>query len=152
MAQFVDINNREGLRELLLSLDPETIPLWGKMKPQQMVEHLVEEVKWTNGKKIAKCDKSPEEAEKSKQRMVYTDTEISKNIFLEELPERYAFADIPIAVDHLMEELEDFDWYFKEPGVTSVHGGFGPLNHEEWVIYHGKHFTHHLKQFGLWQA
>ena len=149
MSLSVDIHNREELRKLLSALNPETAPLWGKMKPQQMVEHLINQVEWTNGKRIATCDRTPEEAEKRKNMMIYTGAEIPKNLFVEELPVRYRYKNIPEAIDQLMNELDDFDRYFKTPGAISVHAGFGPMTYNEWVIWHGKHFTHHLKQFGL---
>jgi Protein of unknown function (DUF1569) len=53
------------------------------------------------------------------------------------------------AVNQLMLELDDFDGYFSEAGITSMHGGFGSLDHKEWLIWHGKHFAHHLRQFRL---
>jgi hypothetical protein len=149
MKQSVDITNRTELCRLLLSLDPRTVPLWGKMKPQQMVEHLVDQVEWTNGKKIPTCDRPADEAYQSKQVMVYTDAGIPKNVFLENLPENYTYPHIEAAIHALMLELDAFDQYFKEPGIIAIHGGFGPMNHKEWLIWHGKHFAHHFKQFGL---
>ena len=76
MNKSIDINNREELRTLLLTLDGNTLPLWGKMTSQQMVEHLVDQVQWTNGKKIPTCDRSADEAEKRKRVMIYTDAQI----------------------------------------------------------------------------
>jgi hypothetical protein len=149
MNQSININNREELRSLLLMLDPDTTPLWGKMTPQQMVEHLVDQVQWTNGKKIPTCDKSAEEAERGKQQMIYTDAQIPKNVFLGDLPEHYRYPDMDTAINQLMTELDEFDRYFKEPGVTCIHGGFGPMDHQEWVSWHNKHFSHHLRQFNL---
>jgi hypothetical protein len=86
MLQTVDINNRKELRRLLLALDPETIPLWGKMKPRQMIEHLVSQVQWTNGKKIAIFERPAEAAARSKQKMVYTDAYLLQNIVIDTLP------------------------------------------------------------------
>ncbi|WP_118976064.1 DinB family protein [Taibaiella koreensis] len=149
MTQFFDINNRTKLRELLLSLDPQATPVWGKMTPQQMIEHLVDQVEWTNGKKIPFCERPADEAYQSKMRMVYSDAEIGRNVVFNSLPEHYQYPDIPTAVDQLMNELEVFDRYFEQPGITAIHGGFGPMDHHEWLIWHGKHFTHHLKQFGI---
>lgn len=149
MMHFFDINNRTVLRQLLTSLDPQTTPLWGKMKAQQMIEHLVDQVEWTNGKKIPTCDRPANEAYQSKQTMLYSAMEIPKNVFLETLPEHLKYPDIKTAVNQLMKELDDFDQYFKQSDITAIHGGFGPMNHHEWMIWHGKHFTHHLKQFNL---
>ena len=149
MSQFFDINNRAELRELLLSLDPQATPIWGKMKAQQMVEHLVDQVEWTNGKKIPFCERPADEAYQSKMEMVYSDTEIGRGVVFKSPPEHYQYPDIATAVDQLMLELEAFDRYFEQPGAIAIHGGFGPMNHHEWLIWHCKHFTHHLKQFGL---
>lgn len=149
MPQFFDINNRTELRKLLLSLDPQIAPIWGKMTPQQMVEHLVDQVEWTNGKRIPFCERPADEAYQSKMEMVYSDIEIGRGVVFKSPPEHYQYPDIAAAVDQLMLELEAFDRYFQQPGITAIHGGFGPMNHQEWLIWHGKHFTHHMKQFGL---
>jgi oxepin-CoA hydrolase/3-oxo-5,6-dehydrosuberyl-CoA semialdehyde dehydrogenase len=145
----VNITDRTSLRNLLLSLYPDTTPLWGNMKAQQMVEHLVDQVQWTNGKKIPTCDRPADEAYKRKMVMVYTDAQISKNIFSGTLPEEYQYLSISAAVDALIQELDAFDQYFLQPGAIAIHGGFGPMNHQEWVVWHGKHFAHHFMQFGL---
>jgi len=150
MNESINITDRTKLRNLLLSLDLNTIPLWGKMNARQMIEHLVEEVKWANGKKTCTCDRTEEEAAKSKQVMIYTDAPIPKNVVLEELPKEFLYPDKETAINQLMIELDDLDHHFKQPGIiTTMHGGFGPLNYQEWLIWHSKHFTHHLRQFKL---
>jgi len=149
MDHLISPPNRTYLGNLLLKLQPNTQPLWGKMKPQQMVEHLVENVEYTNGKKICGLGVSPEAAERGKHTGVYTDSQIPKNLILEELPENFRYPNLNIAIGQLVEELNDFDKYFETPNATSMHFSFGPMDHEEWLIWHSKHFTHHLKQFGL---
>ncbi|MFB9843447.1 DUF1569 domain-containing protein [Mucilaginibacter ginsenosidivorans] len=149
MSRSIDINKRTELKRLLLTLDVKAIPLWGKMTPRQMVEHLVDQVQWTNGKKTATCDRPAEEAERARQLMIYTDRDIPRNIFLEDLPDEYLYPDMETAINQLMTELDDFDEYFKKPGRIAIHGGFGPMNYDEWLIWHGKHFGHHLMQFAL---
>ncbi len=150
MSQFVDINDRAQLSQMLHSLDAGAKPLWGKMKPQQMVEHLIWDVGYTNGKRTVACTRSAEDTARDKQKDVFSDKKIAKNVNLGDLPEKYDYADYGVAVTQLMAELDDFDVYFKEPGATAVHFWYGPLDHHEWLIWHGKHFTHHLTQFGLW--
>ena len=108
MNQFIDITHRKELRNLLLTLRPDTKPLWGKMKSRQMIEHLVEEMQWINGKKIAACQKPAREAEIFKQRMVYSDAEIPKNVFIKELPGNYSYPGLETAINELMKELDDF--------------------------------------------
>jgi len=149
MAKFLDISNRTELQSMVAKLNPVAVPLWGKMTPQQMVEHLIDQVQYTNGTKIPTCDVSEEEAYQRKQKGLDLQYEIPRNIVLGTLPETYQYENLEAAINQLMTELELFDEYFKEPGKTELHGGFGPMNYQEWQIWHGKHFTHHFKQFGL---
>ena len=149
MNQFVDITNRRVLYRMLLMLDSSAQPLWGKMKPQQMIEHLVTEVQYTNGTKIPTWDGPNENTAARKQRGIYTDVEIPHNIYLEDLPDAPTYPDLETAINQLMRELDTFDRYFNTNDVKVIHGGFGPLDYYEWIIWHGKHFTHHLKQFGV---
>jgi hypothetical protein len=149
MSQFIDINNRKELLRLFVALEPDAVPLWGKMKPQEMVEHLIDQVEYTNGKKIPTCDFPAAEAYERKLKMLRSNAELPRNVFLGELPEQLIYPNIQIAILQLMKELDNFDEYFKKPGATAIHGGFGPMDHNEWLIWHGRHFTHHLKQFNL---
>lgn len=149
MNHFVDITNRKVLYRLFLNLDAQAKPLWGKMTPQQMIEHLITQVQYTNGVRIPTWDGPHENTAARKQNGIYTDNELPRNIFLEELPDRLTYPDLETAINQLMKELDTFDRYFNTNDVKVIHGGFGPLDYYEWIIWHGKHFTHHLKQFGL---
>jgi oxepin-CoA hydrolase/3-oxo-5,6-dehydrosuberyl-CoA semialdehyde dehydrogenase len=49
-----------------------------------------------------------------------------------------------------MQQLERFyEYHTEHPDITPVHPTLGPLNYQEWVQMHARHFKHHLKQFGL---
>jgi hypothetical protein len=149
MNQFVDITNRKHFNSLLSKLSTDTKPLWGKMNAQQMIEHMVQQIEYSNGKKINTCDLPAEEAAGEKQKWIYTDVEIPKNLVLGPLPENFRYANLETAMKQLTQELNDFEEYFNKPGITSIHAGYGPMDYNEWLIWHGKHFTHHFKQFGL---
>jgi len=149
MNQFVDITNRKVLYRLLLNLDAQAKPLWGKMTPQQMIEHLITQVQYTNGVRIPTWDGPHENTAARKQNGIYTNNEMPRNIVLEELPETLTYPDLETAINQLMKELDTFDRHFNTLDLKVIHGGFGPLDYSEWIIWHGKHFTHHLKQFGL---
>ena len=45
---------------LLNKLDPQLKPLWGKMTPQHMVEHLILAVQMSNGKLKLECFNPPD--------------------------------------------------------------------------------------------
>ncbi|MGY0035657.1 DUF1569 domain-containing protein [Pedobacter sp. NJ-S-72] len=147
--QLVNTSNRRNLEKLFLELKADATPLWGKMKPQQMVEHLIDQVQYTNGKKEPFCEVSLEEAQLARQANIYTDLEIPKNVIFGDIPDQLIYPDLSNAISQLMIELRDFDAYFKKPGTTAIHGAFGPMNYDEWIIWHSRHFKHHLKQFGL---
>jgi hypothetical protein len=53
MPGFIDVTDRKNLNSLLSALQPETPALWGRMNAQNMIEHLVEAVEYTNGKRVA---------------------------------------------------------------------------------------------------
>jgi hypothetical protein len=121
------------------------------MNARQMIEHLVETMEYTNGKKIAVLETTAEIAAQEKLAKVRDDFEIPKNV-RGPLPDNSGiiiFKDLATAISELIKEADRFEDYFRIPGQTSVHGAFGPLNYQEWILWHGKHFGHHFKQFGL---
>lgn len=144
MSLIVDTVNRETLHSSLLRLNAGTKPLWGKMTAQQMVEHLIENVQYANGTLIPTCDRPADVAYQAKLANIYTDLQIPRNVILGTLPDEYCYTNIQTAIDRLMKDLEVFDQYFQTPGTTAIHGGFGPMDYNEWVIWHSKHFAHHF--------
>jgi hypothetical protein len=149
LTELIEPQNRKYLESHFLKLQPDTPAVWGKMTSQQMVEHLIDQVQYTNGKKEPFCEVLEKEANKAKQINIYTDVEIPRNVVFGTPQEQLIYPDLPSAIQRLLAELDDFDQYFAKPGRTAIHGGFGPMNYKEWLIWHSKHFFHHLKQFGL---
>jgi len=149
MLTKADITDHTQLRELLKPLRAEAKPLWGKMSAQQMIEHLIEQLRYTNGVLEPILDVAPDVALRRKLITKQRDADIPKNVYLGELPDTLEYPDLETAIDQLILELKRFDRHFETPGREAIHGGFGPMNHEEWIWWHNKHFTHHFKQFGL---
>lgn len=149
MPILVDITDTARFAALLQKLTPETKPIWGKMTAQQMVEHMIDQVEYTNGRKIPTLDVSPQKAAEGKAQWIFTDLEIPRGIVIASPPDEYRYPDLQTAVRQLIAEIDTFHAYYKTPGLTQIHGGFGPLSYREWINWHGKHFTHHFKQFGL---
>jgi oxepin-CoA hydrolase/3-oxo-5,6-dehydrosuberyl-CoA semialdehyde dehydrogenase len=94
---------------------------------------------------------SDEKALQSKA-FLYTDKPFGKDIkggFVNsEKP--LGFEELELAVDAFTEGFMAFDEYYESnPEATHSHPNFGPLNHEEWLLLHRKHISHHLEQFGL---
>ncbi|MFD0792251.1 hypothetical protein ACFQZX_01405 [Mucilaginibacter litoreus] len=148
----VDICNTEGIKDILLSLQADTHPLWGSMSARQMLEHMIDQVQYTNGVKTPVDTGLPADFEEQKQRWVYTNEPIPRNVVLAQLPDELTYPDLETAEQQLLAELETFHAYYRaNPGIMVLHGGFGMMDYHEWVLWHNKHFTHHFKQFGLIQ-
>ena len=94
-----------------------------------------------------------DEATKIKSKIVYSDAELTqgiKNPVLGDEPPALVHSNIQQAKQELFREIEYFDRYYKtNPNAKNTHPRMGELSHIEWLTVHGKHFTHHFKQYGL---
>lgn len=142
------------LPEILIRLNALTAdkkPHWGNFSAQQMIEHLANGLSLSVGKVNLPMEVSDEKAQQSKP-FLYTDKPFGKDIKVgfvnSEKP--LVFEELELAVDAFIEEFIAFDEYYEShPEATHSHPYFGPLNHEEWILLHRKHISHHLEQFGL---
>ncbi len=149
----VDINKRDELNGLLVSLFEDTEAQWGLMKPQHMIEHLIKTMEFSNGKLQLAQKSTEQEANAAKAFIIYTEAEMSKGLkssTLGDVPDPFRFSSLDEAKRILNDELDNFNSYFeKNASATFIHPRLGSLNYQEWIILHNKHFTHHFKQFGL---
>lgn len=141
----------------LKNLHKETKPVWGIMTAQHMVEHLTMAVKSSTNKIIFNRFITPEDKTPIAKRFLNSSRPLPK-LFVNEVVSEVigegliplANTDLSSAIRELKKEVEYFDEYFtKNPEAKPINATFGPLNHEEWITFHNKHFTHHLNQFGL---
>ena len=137
---------------LLEKLDPHQKPLWGKMTPQHMVEHLILAMQMSNGKLKLECINPPEKIPTLK-RFLMSSRPMPKlfvNPFIGEDLRPLENSSLEEAMAKLKNEVNDYELFFENnPGVKPVNVTFGELDEEEWNFFHKKHFTHHLSQFGL---
>ncbi len=147
------IEQRAKVLELIESLNEHTIPKFGMMTPQHMLEHVAKAVSISNGNRTVGLLADPIRAEKQKRIMLYTDRPFPMGMqapLLDGSLDVLEFSNIRDARNALIGQLEQFDkWYVEHPGSTSMHPFLGALTHDEWVVFHNKHFTHHFAQFGL---
>lgn len=141
--------------ELILStvstLDASQKPLWGAMSAQRMIEHLTESVQVSSGK-IELDQITPDDKLDRMISFLESDKPMAKNIEVsfagKDVPLRHE--ELELAIDELVEEWIDFEeLYASEEGLKIPHPYYGPLNFEQWLRLHSKHFTHHFEQFGL---
>ena len=137
----------------LLKLNESTKPLWGIMSSQHMVEHLSQAVMLSNGRLFNDKCMNPEEKLPVLKRVLMSKIALPKGFVntvigaeLKPLKNR----SLESAIKELNSELNLIDHYFvQNPNARPINPTFGPLNKEEWLQFHNKHFAHHFSQFGL---
>ena len=142
----------DGKISLLYNLNETQKPLWGKMTPQHMVEHLYKAVQ-SSINEIKFNIYSEESKIPVLKRFLLGNRPLPKEFINPAIgPDLIPleFADLKQAIEELKKVIGRYDQYFKSnPTIKTAHPVFGYLSKEEWDIFHQKHFTHHLSQFGL---
>ena len=139
---------------LVKTLDPGTVPRWGKMNAQQMIEHVAAFFKVSTSK-LKFPLATPEEHLPKYKEFLMSEKEFRENTkapaaVLPEEPLPLRHTSFEEALNELEKEVAEFTNYFSDdPAKKTLHPAFGELNFEEWVQLHHKHVTHHLKQFGI---
>jgi oxepin-CoA hydrolase/3-oxo-5,6-dehydrosuberyl-CoA semialdehyde dehydrogenase len=128
-------------------------PEWGKMSSQHMVEHLILAVQSSNGTlEISDFITPPAKLNVAK-RFLMSDRPLPKNFvntIIGEGLKPLINPDLDSAKKKFFEEIEKFENFFIDhPESKPINATFGPLNKEEWIQFHKKHFTHHFQQFGI---
>lgn len=146
MINNFDLSPIEKLKE-------ETTPAWGIMSPQHMVEHLIQAVQLSNGKlENNECMNSSEKLPILK-RFLMSTRPLPKNFTNTVVGAELKIlrnSNLKEAINKLESEVKDINNYFTEnPDLKPINPTFGPLNKEEWIQFHKKHFIHHFTQFGL---
>lgn len=133
-------------------LSDKTVPQWGTMTAQKMVEHLINTFRISSGKLEIECFTEERKLPILK-RFLSSDKPLPREFNSPAnglVPQGYQYQTLEIAKSSLLKEVEDYYNYFEEnPDSILVNPTFGPLNKEEWIRFHIKHLTHHFTQFGL---
>jgi len=138
--------------ELLKELTHDKKPEWGIMSVQHMIEHILLAAQMSNGKLVLECFNDKEKLPMLKRYLMssrplpqgFVNPYIGEGL----LPLKYT--NIEKARTELEKEVNDYYNYFDEnPDAKLTNVTFGELEKDEWEVFHDKHFTHHLKQFGL---
>ena len=131
----------------------ETVPVWGKMNLQQMVEHVTDFFN-VSTEKIKFEIVTPKEHLPKYKEFLLSEKQFRENTkapasVLGDEPMPLRNKTLEEAIIKLELAIRDFEKYFEhDPQRITAHPVFGPLNFEEWILLHFKHVTHHLRQFG----
>ena len=143
--------------ELFISLQQlhaHSMPKWGKMNAQQMVEHLMDFID-LSVEKIHFPLAVPEEDLPKYKTFLMSEKPFRENTkapatVLGENPLPIKLDSLESAIYQLQITVVNFFTFFAEnPNKKTLHPAFGWLNYEEWLILHYKHISHHLRQFEL---
>ena len=147
-AQFL----RDVVPSALTLLHDHSLPAWGRMSPQQMVEHLAWGFDLSTGAQVTQCP-VPEERRQRLKPFLYSNQpspqDFMNPVLVSGLPPSChpsldaAKEALGAACNRFLEESQS------AADVLRVHPLFGPLGHEDWSRVHFKHVFHHLLQFGL---
>jgi len=134
--------------EILLRLDKETLPAWGKMTAQHMVEHLstAMDISLNNTSYTPQWDE--ETILKNKAYVLSQGLKRGKILSDEELKE-LRNPDLPSAINEYSNRLNDFLYAIETGLLSTYHIYFGRLDNSEWLAFHYWHTQHHFSQFGL---
>ena len=138
--------------DLLKDFDNNTKPLWGKMTPQHMIEHLISTLQIAIGELKVECFNPPEKLPVLK-KFLMSSRPLPKDfinpvIGPDLLPLKYS--NLSEAISVLQNYIEKYYEYFEiNPDSITTNPTFGGLNKSEWDVFNEKHFAHHLSQFGL---
>ena len=150
--KWVNFLDEEEVRATLSKLSKESVPIFGKMNAQQMVEHLSAITKIANGNWKVDVFVSDEKTARRKP-FLDTDNELQQGFrasFLSDEPNALKFDSLAEAIDDLIYQIVYFEAVFRDDkNRTVVHPFFGELDYEYWKKFQVKHFTHHFKQFNL---
>jgi oxepin-CoA hydrolase/3-oxo-5,6-dehydrosuberyl-CoA semialdehyde dehydrogenase len=143
---------KETLLQRLDHLNLQSKAKFGIFTPQHMVEHLTITLKLSAGR-IPIPEIVPNEKQLArKQALLFTDIPFPQGIKAPGLPDtllELRFPDLETAKTALITSWDAYHLVFQEnPSLQTPHPGFGPLNYEEWELFHAKHIDHHLGQFG----
>jgi len=138
----------------LAKLAEDSMPQWGTMTPQQIVEHLELTYRIAMGEVQDFEIATPEKILDKVHATLYN---------YDKMPRDYNFplyeAGIQPALKHenlafakaeLIRIRQEYLKYYKEnPEATAKNAVFGELNKYEWYLMERKHLNHHFEQFNL---
>ncbi|MDX2191101.1 MAG: hypothetical protein SFY32_14665 [Bacteroidota bacterium] len=140
------------IADIFLNANPKQLPLWGTMNLHQMIEHITQVIKYSNGRQTLEIPESLPDFSSSL-RFLMGPNEFPQNIkspFTKTELQALQFVYFEDALMDLIVNIEHFDTFFlRNPDSKPYHPTFGFLTKDQWIVAHNKHFTHHFKQFGI---
>ena len=138
---------------LLKKIPTDTVPHWGKMTLQQMIEHFSDYTRIASGKTTFPDIVTPAENLERAREFLMSDKpfrENTPNPLMPQVPAPVRNPSVEAAIAELKKELDFFFSVFQKNHLQVTRNPFfGDLNYEQNVQLLHKHALHHLRQFGV---
>ena len=138
--------------ESLSKLTENSKPVWGKMSPQEMIEHLEYSYRIASGEIQNFEVVTPEKILDKVQATLYNYEPMPKNYDFPLAKEREPLnhPDLETAKAKMLEARNQYlDFFNKNPEAKTKNVVFGELNKYEWYLLERKHLNHHFTQFSI---
>ena len=138
---------------LLKQVPSDTLPQWGKMTLQQMIEHFSDNVRISSGKTVYTDFVFPPEQLQRAREFMLNDKHFKENTvnpLMPETPAPVKNVSTEEAINELQQEIDFFFSVFEKNNLQVTRSPFfGDLNYEQNIHLLYKHALHHLRQFGV---
>lgn len=149
---FDDID-RSYLEQKLSLLNDDTIPNWGIMTSQHMLEHMEYMYEMAIEKihtEIVTPEKYLEKYEDSLWNYIPMPEKVNHPNLKVGETEDLRYSSFEEAKAALLEAYDNYEKFFEDnPGIKTKNTVFGNLDKFHWDLLSRKHYYHHFKQFGL---
>lgn len=139
--------------EKLKGIAASSLPLFGKMNPQQMVEHMAEYIRLGYGNPRIAVASYSEDVLAKMNAFLKTEKPLRPNTanpLMEETPPPAKHENYESAVQDVQKAIDElFEAFHQNPSLAVANPFFGVLNFDLTVQLLYKHGKHHLAQFGI---
>lgn len=144
---------KKNFVSLIKQIRSDTLPAWGKMTLQQMVEHFSDALRIASAKVASADIITPDEKLQKMRDFLMTDKPFKENTtnpLMPQVPPPVRNKTINDAFTELQNEIDYFFTVFEKNNLQLTRNPFfGDLNYDQNVQLLYKHALHHLRQFGL---
>ncbi|MES2480050.1 MAG: hypothetical protein V4561_13260 [Bacteroidota bacterium] len=137
---------------LLRTIKPDTLPLFGKMNPQQMAEHMAEYIRMAYGNPVITSQSYSGEITEKMNLFLRTEKPFKPNTpnpLMEKTPPPVKLTTYDDAVKDVETSISElFAAFEQEPERQVFNPFFGMLDFPLSIQLLTKHAQHHLRQFG----
>jgi hypothetical protein len=144
---------RQGFASALQAIDPAAQPLFGKMNPQQMAEHMAEYIRLGYGSPVITDIFYTEDTLERVRNFIMSDKPFKDNTpnpMMDTIPRPCRHADYAAAVADVEQAVSEMFHAFEQNSALMVASAFfGWLDYPMTIQLLDKHARHHLRQFGV---